>query len=53
MGHKAQAFGAASPLTQISTIIREDPNLNPDAAIALEELIKATYARLRIQKKKK
>lgn len=40
-------FGSASPLTQISSIIRDDPNLNPDAATALEEMIKATYARLR------
>ena len=41
------AFGAASPLAQISTIIREDPNLKPEAATALDELVKATYARLR------
>lgn len=47
MGSRAQAFGAASPLTQISAIIRDDPNLNADAATALEELVKATYARLR------
>lgn len=47
MGARARAFGAASPLTQISAIIREDPNLNSDAAVALEELVKATYARLR------
>jgi transcriptional regulator with XRE-family HTH domain len=44
---RARAFGAASPLTQISTIIREDPSLNSDAAAALDELVKATYARLR------
>ena len=51
MGSPTRAFGAASPLTQISTIIREDPNLNSDAAAALEELVKATYARLRRIKK--
>jgi transcriptional regulator with XRE-family HTH domain len=53
MGLKPKhAFGAASPLAQISTIIREDPNLNPEAATALDELVKATYARLRSQKKR-
>lgn len=46
------AFGAASPLAQITTIIREDRNLNPEAATALEELVKSTYARLRAQDKK-
>jgi len=50
MGQRKVAFGAASPLTQISSILREDPNLNEDAAAALDELIKATYARLRSQK---
>ena len=40
-------FGAASPLAQISTIIRQDPRLNAEGAVALEELIRATYARLR------
>lgn len=47
MSSRKPAFGAASPLTQIATIIRDDPNLNEDAAIALEELVKATYSRLR------
>ena len=51
MGSRTRAFGAASPLTQISAIIRDDPNLNADAATALEELVKATYARLRKAKK--
>ncbi|MBB4261310.1 MULTISPECIES: helix-turn-helix domain-containing protein [unclassified Bradyrhizobium] len=50
MGQRKMAFGAASPLTQISSILREDPNLNQDAAAALDELIKATYTRLRSQK---
>jgi transcriptional regulator with XRE-family HTH domain len=52
MASRAREFGATSPLTQISTIIRDDPNLNPEAATALEELIKATYVRLRVQNKK-
>lgn len=52
MASRRQACGAASPLTQISIIIRDDPNLNPDAATALEELVKATYTRLRVQKEK-
>lgn len=49
---RAAAFGTASPLAQISTIIRDDPDLNPDAAAALEELIKATYLRLRTRNRK-
>ena len=40
-------FGAASPLAQISSIIHRDPRLNSEGAVALEELIRATYARLR------
>ena len=40
-------FGAASPLAQISSIIHRDPHLNPEGAVALEELIRATYVRLR------
>jgi len=47
---RVAAFGAASSLAQISNIIRDDPNLNSDAATALEELIKATYVRLRSRK---
>jgi transcriptional regulator with XRE-family HTH domain len=52
MASRSTLCGAASPLTQISTIIHDDPNLNPAAAAALEELLKATYARLRDQKEK-
>ena len=53
MGSRPRAtFGAASSLSQISTLIRQDSNLNPDAAIALDELIKSTYARLRSEKRK-
>ena len=40
-------FGAAGPLAQISSIIHRDPNLNREGAVALEELIRATYERLR------
>lgn len=37
----------AEPLAMISTYLRSDRNLSEEAAIALEELIKATYERLR------
>jgi len=40
-------FGAPSSLARISSIIRRDPHLNPEGIAALEEMIKATYARLR------
>lgn len=53
MGQRPRAFGNASPLTQISSILRDDPNLNEDAAAALDEMIKATYARMRSTKKGK
>jgi transcriptional regulator with XRE-family HTH domain len=45
-----RGFGSASPLAQISSILRDDPNLNKDAATALDEMIKSTYARLRSQR---
>lgn len=35
------------PLAQIATYLRSDKNLSPEAATALDELIKATYERLR------
>ena len=35
------------PLAMISTYLRSDPNLSHESAIALEELIKITYERLR------
>ncbi|WP_079149166.1 helix-turn-helix domain-containing protein [Streptomyces agglomeratus] len=35
------------PLAMISTYLRGDRNLSPEAATALEEMIKATYERLR------
>jgi transcriptional regulator with XRE-family HTH domain len=50
MGRRVAAFGSVSPLTQISSILRDDPDLNEDAATALDEMIKATYARLRTKK---
>lgn len=34
-------------LTKISTYLRSDRNLSPEAATALDQLIKATYERLR------
>jgi transcriptional regulator with XRE-family HTH domain len=37
------------PLAAISTYLRGDKNLSPEAATALDELIKATYQRLRIK----
>ena len=40
-------FGAPSPLAQITSIIHRDPHLNPEGVAALDEMIKATYARLR------
>jgi transcriptional regulator with XRE-family HTH domain len=35
------------PLAAISTYLRGDKNLSPEASAALDELIKATYERLR------
>lgn len=47
MGVPQKGFGGATPLAQISSLLRDDPNLNKDAATALDQLIKSTYARLR------
>ena len=41
------ALAPASPLAQISSIIHRDPHLSPEGSVALEELIRATYSRLR------
>ncbi len=41
--------GEPEPLAMISTYLRADKNLNPEAAAALDEVVKATYARLRTQ----
>jgi transcriptional regulator with XRE-family HTH domain len=35
------------PLAKITTYLRSDKNLSPEAATALDELVKATYERLR------
>jgi transcriptional regulator with XRE-family HTH domain len=35
------------PLAMISTYLRSDRNLSPESVVALEELLKATYERLR------
>lgn len=37
----------ATPLAMISTYLRSDPSLTPEAATALDEVVKATYERLR------
>ena len=37
----------AAPLAMISTYLRSDPHLSEESATALEEIIKATYRRLR------
>ena len=47
MSKPARRFGAASPITRISTILREDPELDASGATALEEIIKASYSRLK------
>ena len=46
-GDRIQQFGGASPLAQISSILHRDPHLKPEGSAALEELIRATYSRLR------
>jgi transcriptional regulator with XRE-family HTH domain len=38
--------GSAEPLTKVSTWLRGDRNLTPEAAEALDQVIKATYERL-------
>ncbi|MEJ7786646.1 MAG: hypothetical protein WKF96_17735 [Solirubrobacteraceae bacterium] len=35
------------PLTQISALLRRDPNLTPEAATAIEQLVKVTYEQFR------
>lgn len=37
------------PLAQIATYLRSDRNLSPESATALNEVIKATYERLRMK----
>jgi transcriptional regulator with XRE-family HTH domain len=41
------AAAPAEPLSEISLLLRRDPNLSPQAAEMLDELLKATYERLR------
>ena len=43
---KAQQ-SAPEPLAMISTYLRSDKNLTPEAAAALDAVVKATYERLR------
>jgi transcriptional regulator with XRE-family HTH domain len=42
----------AEPLAMISTYLRSDRNLSPDAATALDALVKSTYEILRTKEKK-
>ena len=37
----------AEPLAMISTYLRSDKNLKPEAAAALDQVVRATYERLR------
>ena len=39
--------GEPEPLAMISTYLRSDPNLSPEAADTLDQVIKATYELLR------
>ncbi len=49
MPGRTQKYGSASPIARISTILRDDPDLDAGAAQALDEIIKASYSRLRRQ----
>lgn len=40
----------AEPLAKISTYLRSDRNLSPEAATALDEMIKAAYRQMRAKK---
>ena len=42
-----QGKSEAEPLAMISTYLKSDPNLTSEAADALDELVKATYERMR------
>ena len=46
----ADGSGQRPPLAEISVLLRRDPNLSVEAATALDELVKATYERLRASK---
>ena len=43
----AEVRPSPEPLALISTYLRSDKNLSPEAATAMNELVKATYERLR------
>jgi len=45
--HAGEERARPEPLAMISTYLRTDPHLTKEAATALDELIKATYERLR------
>ena len=42
--------GSPEPLAMISTYLMSDKNLSAESAAALDEVVKATYERLRIRK---
>jgi transcriptional regulator with XRE-family HTH domain len=42
-----KARSAAEPLAEISSLLRSDPRLGPDAAVALEAMLHTAYQRLR------
>ena len=44
---RSSGKGQPERLAMISTYLRSDPHLNEEAATALDELVKATYKRLR------
>ena len=46
---EAGARSEAEPLAMISTLLRGDRQLTPEAATALEAVIKAAYERLRVE----
>lgn len=39
--------GTAEPLARISSLLRSDPRLKPDAAVALEAMLQSAYERLK------
>jgi hypothetical protein len=41
------------PMVQITTLLRTDPNLNPQAAAAMEAILMTAYNSLRVDTKKK
>lgn len=43
----ASKAAAPSPLTQVTTLLRADPNLSPEGVAALEAIIKAAYQQFR------